>query len=277
MLNQLPSLLDELDTRIERLDRINTGTIGRRSQRPDEINAIDFDAAETARKIRKKLTKWVQTIAQQHTGRPPPTLHTITTQNLARWLKINTPAIAQLQCAGQLYHDIHKLVGTPDHAGQLQTAIDIPQPTTRFIGPCIHYIENNRHCATLLYAKPEATQVTCPSCRTTHNIQKMTQYLENRADVMRFTATEILTIMAQRGTPIPPRSWSRWRKNGRIKIRGYKRPDNPDGTRGSIGLNRRTDDDEPVYRLSEVRKTYATAIQHIDALKDTASTMRHAN
>lgn len=182
-----------------------------------------------------------------------------TTAEVARWLATHAHALACDEAAGRWKREVDALV-----AG-IKKVIDRP-PTPRFCGPCIHYVEHNRHCGRLLYARRDAIEVTCRTCRTTHNIEHLSRYLENRADIMRFTSAEILIIMNTLGSPLPERTWYRWRTDGRVKIRGWKRPDNADGTRGAMGLHQRSEDDQPLYRLAEVRKVYATAIKHSDAL-----------
>jgi len=182
-----------------------------------------------------------------------------TLPEIANWLAVHVHSLACDEAAGTWKRDVDGLVR------RIEKVIDRP-PAPRFCGPCIHYVEHNRHCGALLYARREAIEVTCRTCRTTHNIEQLSRYLENRADVMRFTSSEIMIIMTTLNSPIPPKTWWNWRNDGRVKVRGYKRPDNPDGTRGSVGLQRRSDADEPVYRLAEVRKVYAAAIKHSDAL-----------
>ena len=192
------------------------------------------------------------------------------TAQMAVWLAAHTHTIATHETAGQRCTDIDALVH------QIEHIIDRPEPP-RFCGPCPHYVDHNRHCGRLLYAprhrhkaghQTPVVEVTCPACHTTHNIDTLTRRLELRADSLRFTSTEILTVMTALGTPIPQRTWRRWRTENRIKIRGYKRPDNPDGTRGSIGMTRHHTEDEPVYRLAEVRKVYNSAIRHSDVLTE---------
>ena len=120
-------------------------------------------------------------------------------------------------------------------------------------------------CGTLLDAPPRATEVTCPSCHDTHSVERLIETLAMRSDHMRFTSAETLTIMDSIGEHLPERTWRRWRKQGRVKVRGYKRPDKADGSRGAIGLTAHNEADEPVYRLGEVRKIWARSIRHADA------------
>lgn len=188
-----------------------------------------------------------------------------TLPEIATWLATHVHSLACDESAGQWKRDVDGLVK------RIEKVIDRPNPP-RFCGPCIHYVEHNRHCGKLLYARREAIEITCPTCHTTHNIDRLTRNVEDRAGVMRFTSAEILIIMESFGSRIPERTWRRWRKEGRVKVRGYKRPDNSDGTRGAMGLHRRSDDDEPLYRLAEVRKVYDAAVRHGDVVAELVRT-----
>lgn len=102
-------------------------------------------------------------------------------------------------------------------------------------------------------AKREASEITCPSCKSTHNVERLLQRLLADVDHWRFTAAEILMIMRALDEPLNERTFRRWRKHGpkgeqpKVLPRGYRRPN------GAIGLTRRTEDDVPLYRLAEVR------------------------
>jgi hypothetical protein len=224
---------------------------------------VNARASELAHNIHNSLGTWIKHLCEQR-GLVTPTL--VRSGQRARWLMANVNAIAADEAAGECLADVTR------HKAAIENVINRP-PTPRFVGPCTHYVEHERHCGKLLFAKRDAIEVMCPVCRTTHNVERITQNLIVRIDVLRFTSQEILMIMDAIGTPIPERTWRRWRlgdkqkdKKPLVKIRGYKRPDNDDGTRGSIGLTRHNVDDEPAYRLQEVRKVYAEAIRHTDAL-----------
>ncbi|MGB0973181.1 MAG: hypothetical protein ACPGVG_19835 [Mycobacterium sp.] len=261
-----PGLLDALTDVV--LKRTCTGGGSGHRKRGDELPApYEPDTArgrETAQgradrllgAARNTLSTIVRDLCESRGGQARA-LHTAEPADMAAWLATHVQSMARDESAGQWHSEIDSLVG------QIERAVDRPEPD-RFCGPCPTYVEKNRNnCGRLLYARRRryigghlaaVTEVHCPACKTTHKIATLVARLENRADVMRFTSAEILTIMQIRDTPIPERTWRRWRKEGWVKVRGYKRPDNPDGTRGSVGLNRRSDDDEPVYRLAEVRK-----------------------
>lgn len=244
MLDEIPWLLEELDARIQKLDRISLGTIGR-NRRPDELNVMDFDAAETARETRKMLLKWVETIAQKHTGRTPPGLTTVETKNLARWLKTNTDAIARLSLAGKLYQDINKLVGTTQKGGQLITAIN---PTElHAAGPCPTITGKNhngtpRQCHTMLFADTYDRTTTCPTCSQTIDVE--TNRRQAAADRDLHTAADIVEVLANIDEPITEHQLEQWIKARRLRPLAYREG-------GAFRLN---DQDEPLYSIERARK-----------------------
>lgn len=232
---------------------------------------VNARASRLLDRVQNSLTTIVRDVCESRGVDLPPSVATApktgvaACHRIARWLSSNLGAISAGEDAGQTFREIQGLMGDGKRDGEIAKLINRPvQP--RFCGPCPTYVDHNRHCGKLLYAKREAIEVYCPVCRATHNVDRITQHLTARINVLRFTSSEVLVIMNTLGTPIPERSWLRWRKDGRVKIRGFKRPDNHDGTRGAIRINRHSDDDEPTYRLEEVRKVYGQAIRHADAM-----------
>lgn len=217
MLADLPWLLDELDARIQKLDRISIGTIGR-SRRPDHLNAMDFDAAETARTVRKTLLHWVETIAHKHTGRTPPALTTVTTKHLAAWLKANTDAIARLDIAGKLYHDINHLVGHGQKGGQLVAAINPNEKHAA--GPCPTITGRNhngtpRQCGVMLFADTYDRTTDCPTCQQTINVED--NRTRARAERDLHTRGDILEILTNIDEPITPTQLDQWIRARRLR------------------------------------------------------------
>lgn len=179
-----------------------------------------------------------------------PAAYAITTADLACWLAHHVSALAAHEAAAEHYDDIKRIIS------DIERRINRPVPP-RFCGPCPTQVEYNhdtscehRHphaCGTALMAKREATEVTCPSCKSTHNVERLLQRLLADVDHWRFTAAEILMIMRALDEPLNERTFRRWRKDGKVPPRGFRRPN------GAIGLTRRTEDDQPLYRLAEVR------------------------
>lgn len=185
-----------------------------------------------------------------------PAGYVITRADLALWLAEHVTALAAHEAAGEHYHDVERIIS------DIERRINRPVPP-RFCGPCPTQVEYNhnqscerRHphaCGTALMARREAVEVRCPSCKATHTVERLLQRLLADVDHWRFTVAEILMIMRALDEPLNERTFRRWRRHGpkgeppKVRPRGFRRPD------GAIGLTRRTEDDEPLYRLAEVR------------------------
>lgn len=249
MLRQIPFLVEELDTRIQKLDRIQLGTIGR-TRRPDELNVIDFDAAETARKLRKELVHWVTTVAERHSGRKPPGLATIRTADLARWLAHNVHAIATLNIAGDLYRDIKRRVGVDQRGGQLVQAIN--RTARHFAGPCPtilgHHGNTEIACGEILYADTEDRTVVCPKCKQTIDVEKNQRRAAAERDLR--TRDELLEVLNNIGEKIPAKTLDAWIKARRLRRAGWLH----NGQMIKFRINR---NDPAVYSVARARKLRA--------------------
>lgn len=251
MLDQIPSLAEELDTRIQKLDRIHQGTIGR-NRRPDELNIMDFDAAETARKLRKTLLHWVTTIAERHSGRRPAGLSTVTTANLAKWLRTNVGAIARLDLTHrgrhQLYDDIAHYISPDQRGGQLIRAID--RNERHFAGTC-PTITGHDHdgdpieCGTMLYANTDDPTTTCPECHQPINVEHNRRQAAETRDLR--TTTEILEVLTNIDEPVTPDQLNRWITARRLRTMGWRH----DGTLVQTRVNEHS---QPLYSLKRARK-----------------------
>ncbi|MGV0627195.1 DUF1922 domain-containing protein [Mycolicibacter minnesotensis] len=251
MLTQIPWLLQELDARIQKLDRLPYGTIGRTRAPANQLSVIDFDAVETARNVRKLLRRWVETIAQRHTGRKPPGLDTVTTPDLARWLRVNTKAIARLDLAHkgrhQLYDDINRLVGGDSRGGQLVNAIN--RYEKHFAGPCPTIVGRDRdgqprQCDTTLYADTYDRTVTCPTCDQDIDVEQNRRRAAAERDL--HTRTDLLDVLANIDEPVTEEQLDRWIPR-RLRHAGWLH----DGTIIEFRIH---PNDEPVYSVERARK-----------------------
>ena len=250
-LDQIPWLIQELDNRIQKLDRISLGTIGR-NRRPDTLDAIDFDAAETARKIRKTLQHWVNTIAIRATGRQPAALNTATTADLARWLNTNIPHIAKLDLnhkgRHKLYDDITHIAGTPEESGEIHRAIN---PTEKhLVGPCPTIIGRNhngtpRTCNTTLFADTYDQTTRCPTCHQTINVETTRRQAAAERDL--HTRNQLLDMLAAIDEPITTTQLDHWIKWRRLKRQAWLKA-------GIPTEYRLTDHAEPLYSIEQARK-----------------------
>jgi hypothetical protein len=254
MLTELPQLLDELDTKIARLDHITTGTIGR-NQRPDQMNIIDFDAAEQARTIRKLLQHWVETITGQLTGRIPPALHTTTAKSLAAWLTINTSHIARHPAAGQLYRDIHRLA-TPT-GGTIHHSID--RREHHLVGPCPTITgrtpDGHPHqCGHILFADTYDTTTDCPACGQTINVEQTRRQSAAARDL--HTRPDLLDVLTNIDEPITTTQLDQWIQARRLRPAGWTNND------GTITEYRIHPNSQPVYSLDKTRKLRRRDTRH---------------
>ena len=263
MLHQIPWLLEELDNRIQKLDRTTTGTIGR-TRRPDDLTVIDFTAAELARTTRTTLLNLAETIAHIANGRTPQ-LQTVTTGDLALWIACKLPHITRHHTAGNTYRIINNLVGTDQHGGQLIDAINRQDRT--YYGPCTTTTGRDRNghprqCGHDLYCPRESLQITCPRCKTT--IDPRTQLTNTINDRDLVTETKLLETLATLGEPINRTQLYTWIRTGRLKPRGWVHA-------GRIVPRKIRHKDPRVFSLRQARQL-RTAQQHTDT--PTHPTMR---
>lgn len=260
MLDQIPWLLNELDTRIQNLDRIPHGTIGR-NRRPGDTTVIDFDACETARETRKTLRQLVEDVAAKHTGRVPPGLDTIATRDFARWLQVNVEAIARIDIAGNVYHAINKLVGADQRGGQLVGAIN--RHEHRFAGPCptIRGYDNQGRpieCGQSLYADIDEDEVTCPQCEQPVDVSRNLDKAAVDRDLL--PEPKLLEVLRNIGEPVSRVKLYQWIRELRIRPKGYLH-------QGKIVPLRIRRGDPAVYSLARARKLRAKEIARQQEVK----------
>lgn len=268
MIDNLPWLIDALNDRIQRIDRIQIGTIGR-NRRPDELNIIDFDAAETARKTEKTIRRLVRTINgyTQPIQLPCTVTHDFigplrpawrrlpygyqpTTIELIDWLMRRVDVIARHTKAGHVYRELARMVGTDtdQRGGQLVDAIN--RQDRRYLGPCTAVIGKQRdgtprQCGADLYAPTEAPTTTCPTCGTTTDTeQQLNDTIKERDLVTEALLLERLAIM---GEPVSHRQLYTWIKTGKLTPRGWIHD-------GRIVPHKIRHKDPRVFSLSQARQ-----------------------
>lgn len=259
MFTDLPRLANHLAEAATGQTRL--GERERRSRSDDSPMRVNLKASDLLDHVNATLVRWVQDICDSRgvTYRAlkivPPGFaydleadevrcaYTGDTAKLALWLAQNVDAVAADESAGDCFDEVHA------HIARILAMINRPVPP-RFCGPCPSSdpADERRQCGMALMAKRDAIEVLCPQCQTTHNVEHLLRRLLAEVDHWRFTRDEILLIMATLGDNLHKRTFQRWRKNNVVRPRGYRRPD------GRISLTKHSEDDEPVYRLSDVRR-----------------------
>lgn len=147
---------------------------------------------------------------------------------LAMWLVGQVPAIANTEQAGQVYLQVRQLVR------EIMKMVDRPL-SQRFAGPCPTIVGHHQLCGVALMAHIEATEVVCPSCSVTHNIDELRARLLRQLDGWTFTKRELFLVMRTLNENVPSRTFYDWLAKGKLKPLAQR-------------------DGEPAYRLADVRQ-----------------------
>jgi len=135
-----------------------------------------------------------------------------TPTNMARWLSLNTTALAADQMAGAYFNDIDNLVS------EIERTINRPlQP--RYLGNCPHIDADRNECKEPVYAKHGEVETTCWKCKTVYNADQLAQRNMSHSNGLHYTAQEILIVMAEMGQPLSERTFRQWRASGKITAR----------------------------------------------------------
>lgn len=143
----------------------------------------------------------------------------------ARWLAANTTHIAARPWAGTLDHDL------AHHLDNAWRAIDRPEDRL-YVGPCgtLQPAAVDRGlpsravpapCPRRLWARPDQTAVTCPACRTIHQVADRQETMLAAAEGLDLPGPQIasaLTTMTRRR--ISPSTIRSWAHRGQLTQRG---------------------------------------------------------
>lgn len=234
------------------LRRTKLGDSGGHRKRGDDMPALYEPDTEKGRSTRQgeaamllnAIDNGLSTIVRdvcESRGVPDPKLNTT---GCARWLAANVGAIACDESAGHVHGEIQGYVR------RIERVIDRPM-RRKFLGPCPTWDEGERKsCGTDLYAIEDAIEVYCRKCRSTHNCNRLKLLQQNELERKPLTWDELLN--ANKWQPddcrVSDRTLQSWRKTGRLKPRGWLRPN------GRHGGTQRSVDDQPLYRWADVRQ-----------------------
>ena len=182
-------------------------------------------ASDELQKIHNTLTSWVKDICETR-GVELPTLHSA--HSMARWLERNASAIAGQEDADRCCDDI------ADAIRNAERLVNRPIPP-RFIGPCVTNPapdsvlearlakgDTETRCNFALTANQKATEVTCPTCKQTHNVDELVgQLLSESGDTLVTVRDLVDWILPRMEKPVPERTLYRWMKTGVLETRGH--------------------------------------------------------
>lgn len=185
-----------------------------------------------------------------------------TLPEIANWLAVHVHSLACDESAGQWKRDADGLVR------KIEKVIDRP-PAPRFCGQCDTKIDR-KICGLMLYARREAIEVTCsnPACRTTHNIEALYNRWRNAIDYQIVSRDEMIGnqraanpelhntgIMGALDEEVRWQTFNRWIRDGHLRPVRYLRPN------GRRGFFRHGPEDEPEYRVGDVRRVWRKMAQ----------------
>lgn len=190
---------------------------------------------------RNSLTTIIRDLCE-HRGLQSPALDELAA--MADWLAGHTHAIACDPAAKVWYVEIDALVVN------IERTVDRPVKRTWLIDCPTWDDAVGKACGTPLFATEDAIEVYCRTCRTTHSCSRMKLLRQSDLERERLTWDWLLKAnnLQDVGFRVPLRTLQKWRQDGSLKPRGWLRPD------GGRGDDEHTEDDEPLYLWSDVRK-----------------------
>jgi hypothetical protein len=217
---------------------------------------VNARASDRLDAVRNCLTTWVRHIADSRgivfvrvtfIG-PLPTGHVrmaAETPALITFLRTHVQSIACDEGAGELLGDL------TGHVRAIEKIVNRPDRHV-WLGACPTWHESTRrNCGTPLWAREDAIEVRCDRCRTTHACDRLKLMLFS--DLEREKVPWANILRANKSQPedrqIPERTLQSWRRMGRLMPRGYRRASN-----GREVINRHSEDDEPLYLWSDIRR-----------------------
>lgn len=263
----LPAIIDNLKETALGMTRLNNESsrqLGFTSRTPTLHDGASCLLVE----IDSTIGQWARSIARTHRllPSPPVTWHRPwdtyrhTTSDFAVFLAANADKLALDPDVGELCGSLDRVIlsaiGNEDRDGLMDR-----RTPAQFCGPCPATINDHRHCegcaqrphecATQLYSKRGVSEVTCPGCGSQYRVEALLITLMAHADEHRGTIVEIHQVLRMLGTPVEIKTLYHWAspRVGRLKPAGYMRAD---GRR--ISVTRQSDEDKPVYRISDARK-----------------------
>jgi hypothetical protein len=179
-LGDVPAIVGELDTTLSKQARIGTPGAPGLARERTPINIGAMNAADTLTNV---LGSWVIDVCgEDWPFGPQPSSRTF-----ARDLMTHIPAIRRHPAVNELVDEI------TDAIRQARRAVDRPADRV-YLGQCLLETPDNQGrqvtCLAELYARPQAHEVQCRVCGTTHEVGERRAWLLQRAADMIVTVRE---------------------------------------------------------------------------------------
>jgi len=191
----------ELDPVLARQTRHGIGTGRPSAETPLPLHV---GAMETGRDIRHILTSWSTMINEERGG----VLPVDAIPALARHLSTQLDWLRHRDYAADAWSEIG------DGAEKLRRAIDSP-PSLTYIGPCAAVTEAGQ-CDAELRAVVGARSVTCPSCRTKHDVAERRTANVDAVRAITVPRLTIAAILDRWGYPVPVGTVDTWISRGKL-------------------------------------------------------------
>lgn len=216
-LSEMQWLTDEIDTTL-------TGRKGidyRRGGTPNGTEPrlpVHMAASELLSDIRGTLVAWVKFCADEDIRNQSPNagLPVDNIPAMARWLMWRVDGLMLSELGAEAVDEITRL-------SERGTRL-VDRPADKwYAGPC----NATEDCATELYAKTKAGNISCPGCGSTYDIaQRRSFLLESAEDVLADATVLAGAVSWLGGTPVTAARIWKWKERGRIIPHGHdgKRP-----------------------------------------------------
>lgn len=240
-LDQLPDLLDELDTTIGQQARISRG----RGNPRRGMVTYNLHAADIRDQAHALLHQWTVTI---HGGNPATWPAPEWLDPMCRLLAATVDGIAHRDDAARIHRDITDLtrritraIDRPAdriYAGTCGALVQ-PDPDTQPGDGTARGATGHWRCDQPLYARPGAGLVTCQTCGAHHDVRRRRDHMLNQLDDMLLPAAQIAGLVAYLGDLGTGRNQVRklinqWHHRGRIASHGATRTGQPKFVFGEV-------------------------------------------
>lgn len=187
---------------------------------------VNGKASRLFDRARGELGTWIRHLCETR-GVDVPKLDSVNA--MAHWLERHTQAIASDEAAKECY------VSVVDLTDQIRRVVNRPE-APRFCGPCTSELtaeqrakllesdqEDRTHCRVQLYAKRNASRVTCPHCRSEHDVAALQEAMLAEADEYSFSISDLAdAILPKLGIEVSRRTLQRMANKGTLGPEGWE-------------------------------------------------------